>query len=289
MSDRTGVVPSRLRPTVRRLGRFVPVWMRVRPALRSGEVDHHRGRCACCGLDSVFALTDPAAPADGQFRCERCDASLRFRAEAQVLIDELGDGRERSLRELVRRPDVRRLAVYHVGSTGPVRARLRRLDHYVESRFDPGAAPGATLPDGFRNEDLQQLTFADESFDLVVSSHVLEHVPDPWVAFGQVHRVLRPGGRMVHSIPGRHPLAAESVRRAEVGGDGRIVHHEPARYHRSPEGDPALVFTDFGADVRPRVGALGFDVTIRRPHLQVGRAWRNLVLVGRKVSWETAA
>lgn len=276
--------PPPVRPTVRRLRRFVPTSMRRRPGRRFGDVDHHRGRCACCGLDSVFALSEPGAPADRQFRCERCDASLRFRAEAQVLIDELGDGRQRSLRELVRGPGFRRLSVYHVGSTGPVRGRLRRLDRYVESRFDPDAPTGATLADGFRNEDLQQLTFDDESFDLVVSSHVLEHVPDPWAAFGQVHRVLRPGGRMVHSIPARHPLRAETVVRAEVTSDGGIVHHEPPRYHRSPEGEPALVYTDFGADVRPRVAALGFDVTIRRPHLQVGRAWRNLVLVGRKVS-----
>lgn len=45
-----------------------------------------------------------------------------------------------------------------------------------------------------RQGDAQALPFADDTFDLVVSSGVLHHVPDPVQAFREVRRVLKPGG-----------------------------------------------------------------------------------------------
>lgn len=40
----------------------------------------------------------------------------------------------------------------------------------------------------------EELPFADDSFDLVYSSHVLEHIPDQKKALREIYRVLRPGG-----------------------------------------------------------------------------------------------
>ena len=51
------------------------------------------------------------------------------------------------------------------------------------------------------------LPYADETFDLVCASWVLEHLPDPARAFVEVARVLVPGGRFVFLTPNRrHPL-----------------------------------------------------------------------------------
>jgi SAM-dependent methyltransferase len=65
------------------------------------------------------------------------------------------------------------------------------------------------------------LPFADESFDLVVASHVLEHVTDPWRALDQLVRLVRPGGQLIGSLPNvRH----HSVWRALVlHGEWRYV------------------------------------------------------------------
>jgi len=38
--------------------------------------------------------------------------------------------------------------------------------------------------------------FPDNEFDLVVSNHVVEHVPDIMAFIGELHRVTRPGGRI---------------------------------------------------------------------------------------------
>jgi SAM-dependent methyltransferase len=45
------------------------------------------------------------------------------------------------------------------------------------------------------------LPFPDEDFDAVVLKDLLEHVADPVAVVGEVHRVLRPGGRVFASSP----------------------------------------------------------------------------------------
>lgn len=51
------------------------------------------------------------------------------------------------------------------------------------------------------------LPFADGVFDLVVSSWVLEHLPDPALTLAEIARLLRPGGRFIFLTPNaRHPL-----------------------------------------------------------------------------------
>lgn len=53
----------------------------------------------------------------------------------------------------------------------------------------------------FRAVDGRRLPFADESFDVVVSFQVIEHVPDPDQFLGEIRRVLRRGGRAVLTTP----------------------------------------------------------------------------------------
>jgi SAM-dependent methyltransferase len=45
--------------------------------------------------------------------------------------------------------------------------------------------------------DAESLPFPEQSFDLVLGHAVLHHVPDLERAFGEFHRVLKPGGRIV--------------------------------------------------------------------------------------------
>jgi 2-polyprenyl-3-methyl-5-hydroxy-6-metoxy-1,4-benzoquinol methylase len=47
------------------------------------------------------------------------------------------------------------------------------------------------------------LPFADATFDVVVSSEVIEHVPNPHQAFHELGRVLKPGGLLALTTPNR--------------------------------------------------------------------------------------
>ena len=53
--------------------------------------------------------------------------------------------------------------------------------------------------------DANQLPFPDASFDRVICAETLEHLPTDRVAIEELARVLRPGGRLVVTVPRRWP------------------------------------------------------------------------------------
>jgi SAM-dependent methyltransferase len=70
---------------------------------------------------------------------------------------------------------------------------------------------------------------ADNQFDLVFSHGVLHHVPDIETAQREIHRVLRPGGRLVVMLYARHSLnyqlSIRVVRRAALLGAWPVRRH----------------------------------------------------------------
>jgi SAM-dependent methyltransferase len=51
----------------------------------------------------------------------------------------------------------------------------------------------------------EQIPFASSQFDIVICTQVLEYVPNPAAAIAEIHRVLRPGGRLLLSVPAMFP------------------------------------------------------------------------------------
>jgi len=51
--------------------------------------------------------------------------------------------------------------------------------------------------------DLMKMPFKAKSFDIVVSSEVIEHVTDPRKAISEMYRVLKPGGILIITTPNR--------------------------------------------------------------------------------------
>jgi SAM-dependent methyltransferase len=56
-------------------------------------------------------------------------------------------------------------------------------------------------PDILIQDISKGLPFADASFDAVFIIEVIEHVPNPFAALTEIHRVLRPGGVLTLSVP----------------------------------------------------------------------------------------
>lgn len=59
--------------------------------------------------------------------------------------------------------------------------------------------------------DIHTLTaaFAAESFDFLLCTDVLEHLPRPWLAVRQLHAVLKPGGTLLLTTPFNYRLHEE--------------------------------------------------------------------------------
>jgi SAM-dependent methyltransferase len=56
----------------------------------------------------------------------------------------------------------------------------------------------------FQEENAEQLSFPDKSYDWVFSHGVLHHTPSTQVAIHEVHRVLKPGGRAIIMLYHKH-------------------------------------------------------------------------------------
>lgn len=137
----------------------------------------------------------------------------------------------------------------------------RHFRQVFESEYFPDAAPGETV-DGVMNQDVQNLSFADESLDLITSNQVFEHVPDDIRGFRECHRVLRYGGALVFSVPFPDVPATEKL--ADIV-DGRVVHFTEPEYHDSRAAGPksVLTFWHFSTnDICDRLSRAGFQAEL---------------------------
>jgi len=71
--------------------------------------------------------------------------------------------------------------------------------------LDTAAAALKPLPRPllFEQIDAQQIPYADGYFDAVIANHMLYHVPDLPKALREIHRVLKPGGRLFAATNGK--------------------------------------------------------------------------------------
>lgn len=79
-----------------------------------------------------------------------------------------------------------------------------------ESSFPQGVYVGVDIEVSGRNAELKApdhyydgrtLPFPDGSFEGVICTQVLEHVPDPGLLLAEMNRVLKPGGKLIMSLP----------------------------------------------------------------------------------------
>jgi arsenite methyltransferase len=78
------------------------------------------------------------------------------------------------------------------------------------------AAMGVTNVE-FVEGEAERLPFADESFDVVVSNGVIDLIPDKDAVFGELHRVLAPGGRLqIADVTIQNPVSAEGRRNIDL-------------------------------------------------------------------------
>lgn len=206
------------------------------------------GSCPFCG-PTVFVRLNLE---EGGIRCCRCAASTVHLSLGAALHHFVADLSVLDVCELSARGP---LASYLSGA-----CRTFSGSEYFEN------VPSGAILDGIRCEDAQHLSYPDGSFDLVLHTEVMEHVTNDAEAFAELHRVLRPDGLMLFTVP----LTGldYTVERARREDNGTIQHLLEPSYHLDPSrnGAGVLAYRDYGSDIVERVARAGFvDVAIITP------------------------
>ena len=150
------------------------------------------------------------------------------------------------------------LSIFEAQSTGPIHDALIGLPHYICSEYFDNVSKGQKNQDGIICQDLEDLTFYSDYFDLVITQDVFEHIQEPEKAFVEIRRVLKPGGYHIFTIP--YHEEKPTLRRIIIE-DGKIIHQYPPVYHGDPLREQgALVFTDFGSDMDIMIEKPGFSL-----------------------------
>jgi SAM-dependent methyltransferase len=113
------------------------------------------------------------------------------------------------------------------------RDRMAERVDYTSSDYDESAHKGAM------RLDLQDIALPDNSLDVVLTPHVLEHVPDTDKALSELFRVMKPGGHIFLQVP---------IPQSKTAPPSKPEYH----------GDQTLVFWRFGWDLADRIRDHGF-------------------------------
>ncbi|MCL2436411.1 MAG: class I SAM-dependent methyltransferase [Clostridiales bacterium] len=167
------------------------------------------------------------------YRCNACDSIPRQRAIINALNTFL--------------PNWRLQAIHESSPCGISSDYIKRnCNDYSESQFFLDKEYGLES-EGIRCENLECMTFGDEVFDIFVTQDVLEHVMNPELAFAEIHRVLRKGGKHVFTMPW-YPQYSKSIQRVRME-NGNLVHMLEPMYHGNPvNSEGSIVTYDWGLD-----------------------------------------
>ena len=169
--------------------------------------------------------------------CTACGSNLRSIALGDAVKSFLGT--REPLRRVVDTEIGRKLAILEINEAGTLTPVLRQFGGYVF-----GAYPEV---------DMHAIPYPSGTFDIVIHSDTLEHVPNPVHALSECRRVLKPGGALCFTVP----IIVGRMTRDRTG--------LPKSYHGDPTTatDDLIVRTEFGADAWTYVMESGFNrVTI---------------------------
>ena len=238
-----------------------------------------QSQCNVCGHHGHFLTPDRGREG---WHCANCSASARHRLVMYAL------GKMLALEEqpVYLWPEKKNVKILEPCPGGPQIVFLGEKFDYYAPEFDPEKIKRGADPR--RYSDIQQLAFADETFDVVIASEVFEHVREDHKGFAEVYRTLKPEGVFIMTVPYDHQRA-ETLVSVEVRGE-EDVYLVPPRYHGGS--GATLEYRQYGRDLLGRLRAVGFTVGYfeseiprlqipncgiiicrKSPYLDLGRAW----------------
>lgn len=149
--------------------------------------------CPCCYWSgSAFITTCNSKRVNLNSNCPNCDSRSRHRGLSTLLVQSL----ENNNLDLL--------------FFAPENILLKTLNEHLD-KINIKTTDYYSTDVNFPNEDIQNLSFENETFDYILCNHVIEHVPNDDKAFAELSRILKNNGKAVITIPGDYNANATDV------------------------------------------------------------------------------
>lgn len=213
--------------------------------VKNWSTSKHVGYCDICEKDVIFFKSGDWLR--DKYFCLSCKSIPRQRAIVSVV------------KQIV--PNYRDLFVHESSPAGVSSDFFRqKCSRYTFSQFFSDI-PSGELKNGVMCQDLNKLSFNDESLDLFLTQDVFEHLLHPEKALREIRRVLKPGGFHIFTFPWYY--WKETVKRVGFDSNGEKIYFEPKIYHGNPVDENGSIVTyDWGYDVVRFIDSHGFKTQI---------------------------
>lgn len=220
-------------------------------ALKLGGFPIH---CNICGSVNFMNITN------NNFRencyCRKCNSFNRQRQIAYLICKKY---KVPNLVSLSRNPSLQNLSIYNTETEGPIHKYLSSFPNYVCSEYFGPVNLKGNFVKNKRNEDLANLSFQNDIFDLVITTDVFEHIPNPYHAHQEVYRVLKPKGRHIFTVPFYQTQFLDE-KRAYIDENNKTIHIESPIFHIDPlRKEGILVFNIFSIEMVTKLAKIGFQ------------------------------
>lgn len=228
--------------------------------------------CNVCGVDGAMSYDYPDVNIRREhgigllretLRCHSCAATMRDRQMAHGLLLVIRERLGQDVPSLAafRRHPAGMLRILDSDSFSPINRVLRGLAGYVHSQFDPVHSNGDTLSDGSVMVDLERIPFAEASFDVVMTSDVMEHVADDESAHRSIFRVLATGGSYIFTVPYDPCVLSNCSLTVRTGQAGAASHLFLDRHvHGDPHSDGGIVaHRIYGRQLLDDLATIGYE------------------------------
>ena len=227
-------------------------------------------RCNICGHSGTLLHEMPDLELHARFhigtlretlRCRTCFSKMRDRTVAAGLLDVLAerfDLKADTITDLAERMPAE-IRVLDTDANGRIGRLLGRSPGYVLSLYQPEHENGATLAGGALNVDLERMPFPDQSFDVIITTEVMEHVRYVDIAHREIARCLSDGGTYLFTVPYDASLS-ETWRLIDPETDEELVH--PPHMHGDPDlrAEGIKSYRVFGLDLTAQLQDAGLEV-----------------------------
>ncbi|HXX79923.1 MAG TPA: class I SAM-dependent methyltransferase [Thermodesulfovibrionales bacterium] len=175
-------------------------------------------------------------------------------------------------------------SILNAESTGGLHNSLKHNVNYISSEYFGNKYKSGEMVNGILHVNLLDTHFDDNKFDFILTSDVMEHIPEPYQAFREIRRILKPGGAHIFTVP-FYQTHYFDEKRAEIR-DNRVIHHMEPMYHMDPNNpNGILVYNIFSLEMVLHLSRIGFRTVMHKLYdFRYGIFGNNgIVFVSRKV------